>query len=323
MSNMKILRPPSSPQPHVNELLIAIADSERDLDLWKISPVEGGVEARGLFHSYIIVWVQDIELNLLELCKAEKVPWAGVTTNQATSPFAEEMYDKMKDYLIGYEMVINRWPQCSLILETAAANMERAIIKALEKQYSDILTPLKDNIPKRLNMHVQMLTRTQSNAPYSAPNQLGTFLNTIKRIIDVFLGEQTNGIPVLLKTNYKNYLQATVEKLVNNMQANRGTRLKRILEEIKEEDGEADVSERMQMMMSQLTENISNMPGVFSSRIFVAASRGLWDRVGQIVLSFLRAERRTGFGKMAPAMLLGILESLALFFTYHVAKECN
>jgi hypothetical protein len=28
--------PPSSPQPHVNELLIAIADFERDLELWNI-----------------------------------------------------------------------------------------------------------------------------------------------------------------------------------------------------------------------------------------------------------------------------------------------
>lgn len=37
------------------------------------SPVQGGVDSRGLFHSYIMVWVQDMQLNLLELCKAEKV----------------------------------------------------------------------------------------------------------------------------------------------------------------------------------------------------------------------------------------------------------
>ncbi|CAL1408017.1 unnamed protein product [Linum trigynum] len=326
--------PPSSPQPHVNELLTAIADFERDLDLWEISTVEGGVEARGLFHSYIIVWVQDMELNLLELCKAEKVPWAGVTTNHATSPFAEEMYDKMKDYLIRYEVVINRWPQYSLILETAAANMERAIIKALEKQYSDILTPLKDSIPKRLNMHVQKLARRQSMAPYSVPNQLGTFLNTIKRIVDVLhcrveeilrswasclpvagdkrssFGEQMNGITVLLKTKYKNYLQATVEKLVNNMQANRGTRLKRILEEIKEEDGEADVRERMQMLTSQLIDSISNLHGVFSSRIFVAASRGLWDRMGQIVLKFLEGRKENRVWYNGSCYALGILDDI-------------
>ena len=71
--------------------------------------------------------------------------------------------------------------------------------------------------------------------------QLGTFLNTIKRILDVLhcriedilkswasylpvigdrkslFGEQMNGITVLLRTKYKNYIQATVGKLVNNV----------------------------------------------------------------------------------------------------------
>ncbi|GMI69179.1 RESPONSIVENESS TO ABA SALT AND DROUGHT 1 [Hibiscus trionum] len=256
--------PPSCPAPHVNELLIAIADFERDLESWNISPVQGGVDSRSLFHDYITVWVEDMQLRLLDLCKAEKVPWSGVTTNHSTSPFAEEMYEKIKDSLIGYEVVINRWPQYSLVLENAVANVERAIVKALEKQYNDILTPLKDSIPKRLNMHVQKLTRRQSTALYSVPSQLGIFLNTVKRILDVLhcrveeilkswasclplagdkkslFGEQMNGITVMLRTKYKNYMQATVEKLVNNTQANRSTRLKRILEEIKEEDGDAE-----------------------------------------------------------------------------------
>ncbi|PPS03967.1 hypothetical protein GOBAR_AA16698 [Gossypium barbadense] len=233
--------PPSCPASHVNELLIAIADFERDLESWNISPVQGGVVSRSLFHNYIMVWVEDMQLRLLDLCKAEKVPWSGVTTNHSTSPFAEEMYEKIKDSLIGYEVVINRWPQYSLVLENAVANVERAIVKALEKQYNDILTPLKDSIPKRLNMHVQKLTRRQSRALYSVPIQLGIFLNTVKRILDALhcrvedvlkswaaclpltgdkkslFGEQMNGITVMLRTKYKNYLQATVEKLVNNI----------------------------------------------------------------------------------------------------------
>ncbi|KAJ9176723.1 hypothetical protein P3X46_012005 [Hevea brasiliensis] len=324
--------PPSSPQPHVNELLIAVADFERNLDLWNISPVQGGVDSRGLFHSYIMVWVQDMQLNLLDQCKAEKVPWAGVTTNHTTSSFAEEMYEKIKDSLIEYEVVINRWPQYSLILENAVADAERAIIKALEKQYNDILTPLKDSIPKRLNMHVQKLTRRQSTALYSAPNQLGIFLNTIKRILDVLhcrledilkswasylpvvgdrkslFGEQMNGITVLLRTKYKNYLQATVEQLVHNMQANRSTRLKRILEEIKEEDGEAEVRERMHMLSSQLTDSISNLHEVFTGRIFVAACRGLWDRMGQIVLKFLEGRKENRVWYNGSCYALGILD---------------
>lgn len=118
--------------------------------------MQGGIDSKGLFHSYIMVWVQDMQLNLLDQCKAEKVnlflplslvllmisiftmlsikllslinnnksllqvPWAGVTTNHSTSPFAEEMYEKIKDSLVEYEVVINRWPQYSLILENVS-----------------------------------------------------------------------------------------------------------------------------------------------------------------------------------------------------------
>lgn len=71
--------------------------------------------------------------------------------------------------------------------------------------------------------------------------QLGTFVNTIKRILDVLhqrvedilrqwasclpvvedkkslFGEQMNVITVLLRTKYRNYMQAAVDKLVNNV----------------------------------------------------------------------------------------------------------
>uniref|UniRef100_A0A2N9FJ97 Uncharacterized protein n=1 Tax=Fagus sylvatica TaxID=28930 RepID=A0A2N9FJ97_FAGSY len=324
--------PPSSPQPHVNELLIATADFERDLELWNISPVQGGVDSRNLFHNYIMVWVQDMQLNLLELCKAEKVPWSGVMTNHSTSPFAEEMYDKIRDSLNQYEVVINRWPQYSLILENAVADVERAIIKALEKQYNDILTPLKDSIQKKLNLQVQKLTRRQSVAMYSVPNQLGIFLNTMKRILDVLhcrveeilkswasylpvmgdkkslFGEQMNGITVLLRTKYKNYLQAIVGKFISNMQANRNTRLKRILEETKEEDGEAEVRERMQVLSSQLIDSISNLHEVFTSHIFIATCRGYWDRMGQIVLKFLEDRKENRVWYNGSYYALGILD---------------
>ncbi|KAJ0052673.1 hypothetical protein Pint_01782 [Pistacia integerrima] len=324
--------PASSPLPHVNELLVAVADFERHLESWNISPVQGGVDARGLFHDYIMLWVEDMQLKLLDLCKMEKVPWSGVTTNQSTSPFAEEMYEKIKNSLIEYEVVINHWPQYSLILENAVANVERAIIRALEKQYNEILTPLKDSIPKRLNLHVQKLTRRQSTTLYSVPSQLGTFLNTIKRILDILhckvkdilkswasylpvvgdkkslFGEQMNEVTVLLRTKYKTYLQATVEKLVSNMQTNRNTRLKRILEEIKEEDGEAEVREKMQMLCSQLIDSISNLHGVFISRIFIATCRGFWDRMGQIVLKFLEGRKENQVSYNGSYYALGILD---------------
>ncbi|KAL5581652.1 hypothetical protein UlMin_014094 [Ulmus minor] len=324
--------PPSSPQSHVNDLLVATADFERNLESWNISLVQGGVNSKNLFHNYIMVWVQDMELHFLDLCKAEKVPWSGVLTNHSTSPFAEEMYERMREILVQYEVVISRWPQYSLVLENSVANIERAIIKALEKQYTDILTPLKDSIPKRLNMQVQKLTRRQSVTVYSVPNQLGTFMNTLKRILDVLhcrvedilktwasvlplmgdkkslFGEQMNGVTVLLRTKYKIYLQATVGKLINNLQAHRSTQLKRILEETKEEDGEADVRERMHMLSSQLVESISNLHEVFSSQIFIAACRGFWDRMGQIVLKFLEGRKENRVSYNGSYYALGILD---------------
>jgi len=54
----------------------------------------------------------------------------------------------------------------------AVADVERAIIKALEKQYSEILAPLKDSIPKKLGMRVQKLARRQSATLYIVPNQV-------------------------------------------------------------------------------------------------------------------------------------------------------
>ncbi|KAF7833299.1 uncharacterized protein G2W53_015632 [Senna tora] len=324
--------PPSSPQPHINELLIATADFERDLELWNISPTQGGVDSRNLFHNYIMVWIQDMQLSLLDLCKSEKVPWSGVTTNHSTSPFAEEMYEKIRNNLTLYEVIISRWPQYSLYLENAVANVERAIVKALEKQYNDILTPLKDSIPKRLNLQVQKLARRQSTTVYLVPNQLGIFLNTIKRILDVLhcqvedilkswasclpaigdkkslFGEQINGVTVLLRTKYKTYLQAVIGNLVNNMQANRSTRLKKILEETTEEDGEAEIRDRMQSLNSQLIDAISNLHEVFTSQIFIATCRGLWDRMGQIVLKFLEGRKENRIWYNGSYYALGILD---------------
>ncbi|CAA7035193.1 unnamed protein product [Microthlaspi erraticum] len=324
--------PPSCPLPHVNELLIAVSDFERKLDSWGISPVQGGIDSRGLFHNYIMVWIHDMELRLLDRCKAEKVPWSGVITNHSTSPFAEDMYERIKDSLIEYEVVISRWPQYTLILENTASIVERAIVKSLEKQYNDILTPLKDSIPKRLNMHVQKLTRRQSSALYSVPTQLGTFVNTIKRILDVLhrrvedilrqwasclpvvedkkslFGEQMNVITVLLRTKYRNYMQAAVDKLVSNTQSNKSTRLKRILEEIKENEREVEVRERMKMLCLQITDSISNLHDVFTSQIFVASCRLFWDRMAQVVLKFLEGRKENEVGYKGSYYALGIVE---------------
>lgn len=49
------------------------------------------------------------------------MPWSGVITNYSTSPFAEEIFEKLKDMLHEYEVVINRWPQYTLILENVSS----------------------------------------------------------------------------------------------------------------------------------------------------------------------------------------------------------
>lgn len=41
--------------------------------LYKFRPVHGGVVSRELFHDYIMVWIEDTRLHLLDNCKAEKV----------------------------------------------------------------------------------------------------------------------------------------------------------------------------------------------------------------------------------------------------------
>ncbi|XP_031492655.1 uncharacterized protein LOC116259141 [Nymphaea colorata] len=308
--------PPSGPSPHVTELLLATADFEGSLFSWNISPINGGVDSKNLFHHYIVLWIQDKQDYLIDLCKGDKAPLCGITTQNSTSPFVEDMYEHIKAMLDEYKVVINRWPQYSLLLESAIADVERATMKALEKQFNEILMPLKDSIQKKLGMQVQKFTRRQSVSHYIVPNQLGTFLNTVKRILDILhckiesilkswasflpgveerragvVGEQLNGITVMLRTKYKNYLQALVEKLVRNTEANRSIRLKKILEETKEAEGEAEIRERMQPLSLQLAEIISNLHDVFSSRIFVAICRGFWDRMGQCILSFLESKK--------------------------------
>ncbi|CAM0946286.1 unnamed protein product [Alopecurus aequalis] len=322
--------PPSRPLQHVAELLIATADFERDLDSWQLRPVHGGVLSRELFHDYIMVWVEDTRLHLLDYCKAEKLSYSAVST---TSPFVEQVYQQIKESINEYGVVINRWPQYLMSLESAIADVEREVMKALEKQYMDTLMPLRDGIPKILEKHVQRLTRRQSIAPYAVPNQLGTFMNTVKRMLDVLhcriedilkswaayltiangtmvFGEQMNSITVMLRKKYKKYLQAIVEKIVSDTQANRTTRLKRILEETKETEGESEMRERMQALRAQLSDSMHNLHEVFSSRIFVAICRGFWDRLGQIVLRFLESRKENRIWYRGSGYALGILDDV-------------
>ncbi|CAK9148987.1 unnamed protein product [Ilex paraguariensis] len=312
--------PPAGPSPPVRELVIATADFQRDLATWHIKPVKGGVDAKELFHLYIVLWIQDKRLALLESCKLDKVKWSGVRTQHSTTPFIDEMYDRLKETLNDYDIIICRWPEYTFVLENAIADIEKAIVEALEKQYSDVLLPLKENLtPRKFGLkYVQKLAK-RSVCPYVVPDELGVLLNSMKRMLDVLRpkiesqlkawgscipdggntapGERLSEVTVMLRSKFRNYLQAVVEKLAENTRLQSSTKLKKILQDSKDGVVEADVRNRIQPLKEQLTNTINHLHTIFESHVFIATCRGYWDRMGQDVLSFLenRKENRAWY----------------------------
>ncbi|KAL5705885.1 hypothetical protein ACHQM5_024118 [Ranunculus cassubicifolius] len=296
---------PTGPSPPVTELVIATADFQRDLSSWHIAPVKGGVDAKELFHCYINVWVQDKRLSLLETCKLDKVKWSGVRTQHSTSPFLDDMYDRLQETLNEYEIIISRWPEYTIVLENAIADVEKAVVEALEKQYTEVLSPLKD--PKKFGLkYVQKLAK-RSVCLYTVPEELGILLNSMKRLIDVLrpkietqlkswgscipdngvTGDCLSEITVMLRAKFRNYLQAIVDKLAENSKAQNTTRLKKILQESKETVVESEIRTLMLPLRDQLKTTIDHLHPIFESHIFISICRGYWDRMGQDVLSFL------------------------------------
>ncbi|KAK1263623.1 hypothetical protein QJS04_geneDACA011958 [Acorus gramineus] len=303
--------PPTGPSPPVAELVIATADFQSDLENWKISPVVGGVDAKGLFHLYIMLWIEDKRLSLLESCRLDKVKWSGVRTPHSTTPFVDEMYERLKDTLTEYEVITCRWPDYTFVLEDAVADVEKAVVEALEKQYADVLAPLKDNLmPKKFGLkYVQKLAKRNSALPYAVPDELGILLNTMKRLLDVLrpkiemqikswgfcipqrgsavAGERLSEVTVMLRAKFRNYVQAVVEKLAENTRLQSATKLKKIIQDSKDSVIESDIQNRMQHLKNMLSKTIDHLHLVFESHVFVTICRGFWDRMGQVCLSVL------------------------------------
>ncbi|KAL4566068.1 hypothetical protein LXL04_030178 [Taraxacum kok-saghyz] len=313
--------PPTGPTLHVKELVIATADLQKDLASWNINPVKNGVDAKELFHLYIMIWIQDKRLSLLETCKMDKVKWSGVRTQHSTTPFVDEMYDRLKETLNDYEVIISRWPEYTFALENAIADIEKAVIEALDKQYADVIAPLKENIsPKKFGLkYVQKLAK-RTNNPYVVPPELGILLNSMKRMLDVLRpkieiqlkswgsccipdgenvapGERLSEVTVMFRSKFRNYIQAVVEKLLENTRLQNSTKLKKILQDSKESVGESEIRCRMQPLTEQLTNTINHLHSIFETHVFIATCRGYWDRMGQDVLSFLenRKENRSWY----------------------------
>lgn len=144
-------------------------------------------------------------------------------------------------------------------------------MEALDKQYADVLSPLKENLtPKKFGLkYVQKLAK-RSVCSYTVPDevrcnlsyllgslidyihfsfqgseksafafQLGVLLNSLKRMLDILRpkieaqfkswgsyipdggnaapGERLSEVTVMLRAKFRNYLQAVVEKLAENV----------------------------------------------------------------------------------------------------------
>ncbi|KAK6125853.1 hypothetical protein DH2020_040401 [Rehmannia glutinosa] len=351
--------PPAGPSPPVVELVIATADFQRDLSLWNISYIKGGVDAKELFHVYITLWIQDKRLALLELCKLDRVKSSSFPTQHSTTPFIDDIYGRLKDTLAEYDVIISRWPEYTFALENAIADVEKAVVESLEKQYAEVLSPLKENtIPIKFGLKYVQRFAKGNTPPYNVSTELGVVLNSMKRMLEILRpqiesqlkmwgscmpesgnmvpGERLSEITVMIRSKFRAYVQAVIDKLVENVSlcivvtnflarfltcgeqfllpASRSklhnvTKLKKIIQDAKENVIESDLRQRMQPLKELLANTIDQLHTVLETQVFVIVCRGFWDRMGQDVLKFLedRKENRSWYKASRVAVTIAFL----------------
>ncbi|XP_011657956.1 uncharacterized protein LOC101209129 isoform X1 [Cucumis sativus] len=306
---------PPGPSPPVTDLVIATADFQRDLAQWNISPVKGGVDAKELFHSYITLWIQSKRLALLDLCKQDKVQPCGARPESSTLPFVNYIYDRLKETLNEYEVIVCRWPEYANSLEQATADIEKTIFESLERQYSEVLSPLKDNsVPIMVSKYFQKFSR-QSVDTFFIPDELGILLNTMKRMLDEFMpqierklnslassymtdeghanGEYLSEVTLVLRAKFRSYLHAVVEKLAENTRVQSATKLRKIIQDTKEAMIDSEIRSRMQPLKDLLMNTIHHLHPVLNNGVFIAICRRLWDRMGQDLLHLLENRKES------------------------------
>ncbi|KAI3462116.1 hypothetical protein Pfo_018779 [Paulownia fortunei] len=312
--------PPAGPTPPVVELVIATADFQRDLALWNISSIKGGVDAKELFHMYITLWIQDKRLALLEFCKLDKVKSSSFPTQHSTTSFIDDIYDRLKETLAEYDVIISRWPEYTFTLENAIADVEKAVVESLEKQYAEVLSPLKENtMPMKFGLKYVQKFAKGHGCPYNVSTELGVLLNSMKRMLDTLRpqieaqmklwgscipesgnmvpGECLSEVTVMIRSKFRAYVQAVIDKLVENTKLHNATKLKKIIQDAKENVVESDLRRRMQPLKELLAGTIDQLHAVLETQVFVIVCRGFWDRMGQDVLKFLedRKENRSWY----------------------------
>ncbi|KAL0396508.1 UNVERIFIED_CONTAM: hypothetical protein Scaly_0099200 [Sesamum calycinum] len=312
--------PPSGPTPPVVELVMATADFQRDLALWNISPIKGGVDAKELFHVYITLWIQDKRLALLDFCKLDKVKSSSFPTQHATTSFIDDIYDRLKETLAEYDVIISRWPEYTFTLENAIADVEKAVVESLERQYAEVLSPLKENtMPMKFGLKYVQKFAKGNVCPYSVSTELGVLLNSMKRMLDALrpqieaqlklwgscipesgnmvAGECLSEVTVMIRSKFRAYVQAVIDKLVENTKLHNATKLKKIIQDAKENVVESDLRRRMQPLKELLASTIDQLHAALETQVFVIVCRGFWDRMGQDMLKFLedRKENRSWY----------------------------
>ncbi|XP_076959899.1 uncharacterized protein LOC143636110 [Bidens hawaiensis] len=321
--------PPISLSPPVTQLIITTCDFQKDLAYQNISTVKGGVDAKELFHIYITHLIHDKRSQLLDNCKLDK----GAGPQISTSVFVDDMYKQLKETLREYQVIVSHWPEYALDLEKVIADTERAITENLEKKYGDILSTLKENtIPLKAVQYVQRFAKGNL-LPYSLPNELGDLFNSMKMMLDALQpeieeqfksriscvshsenavpGELLSEVTVTLRTKFRNYMQAAVEKLAGNTRLQNATNLKKVIQEAKDGVGETDIRNRMQPLKDILTKTITDLHGILDNQVFVILCRTLWDRMGKDVLKVLENIKENWTCKASRVALFVLNETFA------------
>ncbi|XP_071704850.1 uncharacterized protein [Rutidosis leptorrhynchoides] len=328
MRTFLVACPPISLSHPVTDLIITTCDFQRDLACWNISPVKSGVDAKELFHVYIARRIHDKHVELLESCKLDKLRLQGVGPQKTASMFVDDMYKQLKETLAEFQVIVCRWPEYCLVLEKAIADVERVIMETLEKQYSDILSTLKENtIPVKAVQYVQRIAKGNS-LPYTFPEELGILFNLMKKMLEVLqpeieswfkphgscISESENAVPgellsevaVTLRTKFRNYLNAVVEKFAGNTKLQNATNLKKVIQEAKEGVGESDIRNMMGPLKDLLTTIIIDLHGYLEVNVFITFCRALWDRLGQDVLKVLE-NRKENWSYKASRVAVSVL----------------
>ncbi|KAL8160420.1 hypothetical protein V2J09_001957 [Rumex salicifolius] len=167
--------PPNLPSPSVIEFVVTLADFQKDISSWNINPIKGGINANELFGTYISNWIKDTRLNLLGLCVKDKAcrttKWPDVRGQTRTNSFIDNMFDQLKNTINVYEDIISRFPNFALPLEKAIADVQNAVVEALDRNYAEFLSPLKENLSRFGFKQVQRLTK-RAEIIYNVPPEV-------------------------------------------------------------------------------------------------------------------------------------------------------